>query len=59
MKKCGHTFKKQISERLKAKDFLFEVKTVPYSSELFLGVGYMIANWTYLLVYLKYKSAST
>ena len=39
-KKCEHTFEKQISERLKAKDFLFEVKTVSYSSDnYFLVLG--------------------
>ena len=31
MEKCEHTFEKWINESLKAKDFLFEIKTVSYS----------------------------
>ena len=40
MDKCEDTFEKQISERLKDKEFMFEIKTVSYSLvNFFLVLG--------------------
>ena len=59
MEKCEHTFEKQISERLKAKDFLFEIKTVSYFLvNYFLVLGIWL-HTGHIFLYLKYKFAST
>ena len=50
MEKCEHTFEKSISETLKAKDFLFEIKIVSYSLvNYFLVLGIRLQTGLYTI----------